>query len=87
MNHYPGETFKTLIDMINIVVSKLSTTFVALYYRDNTLLWIAVFPGQLNSTFKTGEVPDKILIFNDLYMINSISGFCFNSSHLIKDAI
>lgn len=86
INYYPGENFKTFISNIDSFVNQLTSTFIAIYFKDDILLRISVHPSCLNSTFQAGVIPNKILIFNDSHIINNIYSLCFMNSILTNDA-
>ena len=79
INHYPGEPFETIINKTHELVCKLTPNFAVMYFRDSTLLRISHRPSKLYSVYHTGLLPNKILVFNDPYIINNFYTFCFNT--------
>lgn len=74
--HHPGERWETIINKTHEIVCKLTSNFAVMYFRDTTLLRISHYPSNLCSVYHTGIIPNKILVFNDPYIVNNFYIFC-----------
>lgn len=76
INYYPGERFESLIDKVHNITSKLTSKFMVMYFKDDLVLRISSYPNNANSTFLAGIIPNKILVFNDEFLINNFNAYC-----------
>lgn len=76
INHYPGEKFESIINKVHDYCKKLVSTFVVMYFKDDLVLGVSSCPTNIKSTFLAGIIPNKILIFNDPFLVNNFHSHC-----------